>query len=155
MAFGLLFVVFAAPLANTSQPRNTADFRVAWKSVALPAAKDDVGPECSGVVCSSKTDCVVSGFDDNSDAGALSLTTTDGGASWSWRYHAVTAGVDYELDAVQCTAKAACLAMGSATDSEELAGSVNGEATWYPVEPPNWQRKSYRVVPPGARRRPP
>lgn len=149
MALGLLLAMLATPLASASQPpgRARADIPVAWKSAALPAPKDDIGPVWTGLVCNSATDCVVSGFDDNSDAGALSLTTTDGGASWTWRYHAVTPGVDYELDAVQCTSYRACLAMGSTTGGEELAGSVDGGATWYPVEPPNWGHSSYRIVP--------
>jgi hypothetical protein len=95
----------------------------------------------------SVTDCVISGFDDNSDYGALALSTQDGGHTWDWWYHAVTPGVDYELDAVMCTIQGKCLAMGSANSGEELAGSTDAEKTWHPVDPPRWDRSAFRIVP--------
>ncbi len=112
---------------------------VKWASMPLPAPADDTEPEWTGLVCISAIHCVISGFDDNANGGALSLTTLDGGRSWRWRYHAVTPGVDEELDATICTARGDCLAMGS-LDREELAGSSNWEATWRLVEPPGWNR---------------
>ncbi len=136
-----------AATTGTSAAPAGASGTVSWQGIALPNPKDDIGPVWTGLVCTSVTDCVISGFDDNSSYGALALKTHDGGHAWAWRYHAVTPGVDYELDAVMCTIGSNCLAMGSANSGEELAGSTDGEKTWHPVDPARWDRSAFRIVP--------
>ncbi len=149
----ILLAVTVSPVRAVAATTGTrvatagASSRGSWQAIALPNPKDDMGPVWTGLVCMSVTDCMISGFDDNSDYGALALSTHDGGDTWDWRYHAVTPGVDYELDAVMCTIRGKCLAMGSANSGEELAGSTDAEKTWHPVDPPRWDRSGFRIVP--------
>jgi hypothetical protein len=118
----------------------------AWRASVLPERQYGIGPVWSGLVCTSVKACVLSGFDDNSDYGALIWATGDSGRTWSWRYHAIIPGLDYELDAMACSAHGDCLAMGSRTGGEQLAGSTDGAEKWYAVAYPRFSGPAARAL---------
>lgn len=64
-----------AATTGTSAAPAGASGTVSWQGIALPNPKDDIGPVWTGLVCTSVTDCVISGFDDNSSYGALALAS--------------------------------------------------------------------------------
>jgi photosystem II stability/assembly factor-like uncharacterized protein len=120
LGMGLLGGGIGAVVGSTSAGAQTTDWATQRQFPAAPAGVEAVS-------CTSASDCVAVGSNEQETAG-LVATTTDGGATWTTQ-NIPNVGA---LNAVSCSSNLTCTAVGSdETDTYGVVlGTSDGGTTW-------------------------